>query len=247
MPKFFVPENQIEKEIITILGEDVNHIKNVLRLQREDEIIICSLSTSLNYLCKIQEIQDTKIICDIEKQVMKQSESNIHVDIFQGIPKFDKMESIIQKCTEIGVKEFTPVCMKRCVVKIEPKEEKKKLERWQKIAEVAAKQSGRDQIPIVHPVVKIKNIFDLLVKYDIVLVAYEQEKANTLKKQLQLLKIVENPKIAVVIGPEGGLEEQEIQQLRQHHAKIVTLGNRILRTETAPIVMAANILYELEE
>ena len=156
------------------------------------------------------------------------------------------MELIIQKSVELGADEITPVEMKRSVVKIDEKSKQKKIERWQKISEVAAKQSGRDKVPEINNISNIKNICNLIDKYDIVLLAYENEKENTLKSELIKLKNKNDLKIGVIIGPEGGLEEQEVDLLEKAGAKVVTLGNRILRTETVALVVTGIIMYELE-
>ena len=197
MPKFFVKNEQIIDNKITIIGEDVNHIKNVLRLKIDDNIHICNVDTSINYNCGIFKINNDNIECII---------FNVHINIFQGLPKSDKMELIIQKSVELGADEITPVEMKRSVVKIDEKSKQKKIERWQKISEVAAKQSGRDIVPKINNIVNIKNICNLIIKYDIVLLAYENEKNNKLKNELTKLKNKEHLKIVVIIGPEGGLE-----------------------------------------
>ena len=138
MPKFFVKNNQIEDNIINIVGTDVNHIANVLRLTIEDEIRVCNEDNGINYKSKITEINKENIKCEILEEVASKSEANVHINILQGLPKAEKMELIIQKCTELGVKEITPVEMERCVVKLDGKSASKKQERWQKIAEVAA-------------------------------------------------------------------------------------------------------------
>ena len=172
---------------------------------------------------------------------------NVYINILQGLPKADKMELIIQKCTELGVQEITPVNMERSIVKLNPKDETKKIQRWQKIAEVAAKQSGRDKITQINNIVKFKDIFNVLKDYDAFLVAYEKEKENTLKKELIKLKEVSSPKVAVLIGPEGGIDDEEIKILKTNNTKIITLGKRILRTETAPLAISSIIQYELEK
>lgn len=245
MSKFFVNENQINGNIINIIDDDVNHIKNVLRLKVDDEIKICSIDTSKNYLCKIKNIDKKNIECAILEELESIAESNIELDVYQGLPKSDKMELIIQKGTELGVHSFVPVAFKRSIVKLDEKDKVKKQIRWQKIAEVAAKQSGRDIVPKVHEVKTIKNVCDLINEYDVVLVAYENEDKNSLKNELNLIK-QGDVKIAVVIGPEGGIEETEVQELKNAGAKIVSLGKRILRTETVAIVVAGIINYELE-
>ncbi len=203
MQRFFVEENQIdiEKKFIEIIGEDVNHIKNVLRCKIGEQIEVCSKENSKAYLCEISNLGDT-IKALILKELENNKESNLHINIIQGLPKADKMELIIQKGTELGIKEFTPLILKRCIVKIDSKDEQKKIERWQKQAEVAAKQCGRDVIPKVNGIYSINTIYDLLKDYDLVLLAYENEKKNTLKNEIEKIKN-SNAKIAIVIGPEG--------------------------------------------
>ncbi len=253
MPKFFVKQEQINEDIIKIQGQDVNHIKKVLRAKIGDELQICNSQNGENFLCDIEEIRSEDILCKIKQKIEEKVESNIEVTVFQGLPKADKMEYIIQKSVELGVYDITPVEMKRCVVKLDEKDKNKKQLRWQKISEVAAKQCGRDIIPQINKIINIKNICELIKKYDIVLVAYENEKQNTLKEQLNLikekmekLKSDELIKIGIVIGPEGGLEEQDIEKLKENGAKIITLGKRILRTETVALNVLSIIMYELE-
>ena len=251
MPKFFVENNQIKNDTIYIKDKDVNHIKKVLRKNIEDEITICNENTKQDYLCKIINIEENEIICKILKELETNVESNIEVSIFQGLPKADKMELIIQKSVELGVQDITPIEMKRCVVKLKEKDKTKKIERWQKISEVAAKQCGRNYIPKINNIENLKEISEKIKDYDVVLVAYEEEKENTLKNELKLLKKdnKENNKkikIAIVIGPEGGMDKEEINTLEKNGAKIITLGKRILRTETVALNILSIIMYELE-
>lgn len=250
MPKFFVKEEQIQENQIIILGQDVNHIKKVLRAKIGDELQICNSQNGKNFLCEIDNLEEEKIICQIKEKIQEQVESNIEVTIFQGLPKADKMEYIIQKSVELGVYDITPVEMKRCVVKLNEKDKSKKIERWQKISEVAAKQCGRDIIPQINNIINIKNICNLIQKYDMVLVAYENEEKNTLKEQLENIKKQNNSKskvkIGIIIGPEGGLEEKDVETLKENGAKVITLGRRILRTETVALNVLSIIMYELE-
>ena len=247
MPKFFVKNNQINDNSIIIIGKDVNHISNVLRMKIGEEIHVCDIDTSNNYIVKLQKIEKEKIFCDIIKKIKAEAESDINLKIFQGIPKSDKMELIIQKSTELGVKEIIPVQMERCISKITGKDEKKKIERWQKISEVAAKQSGRDIIPKISNVIKLKDICNIVDKFDIIIVPYEKEKNNTFKSVIEEIKQTKNsnPSIGIVIGPEGGFEPNEIDLLKNAGTKIITLGKRILRTETVALAMASVIMYEL--
>ena len=248
MPKFFVTTNQIEGNTIIIQDEDVNHIKNVLRAKVEDTIEICDCNTSKNYICKIEQIEEKNIYCHMIEEIESNVEPHIQVSVFQGLPKADKMELVIQKSVELGVYDITPIEMKRCVVKLNEKDKIKKIQRWQKIAEGAAKQSGRDRIPVVHPIVNVKTLCESIKEYDLVLVAYENEKVNTLKQELKKIKRDKDKtmKIAIVIGPEGGIDSEEIAKLEEHQAKIITLGNRILRTETVALNMLSIIMYELD-
>lgn len=247
MPKFFVETNQINENLIYLQGEDVNHIANVLRKKVGENINVCNNDTSENFLCKIENIEKGQIICKILETLEAKAETNIQITIFQGLPKADKMELIIQKCVELGVKEITPINMERCIVKLDSKSESKKIERWQKIAEVAAKQSGRDFITKINTVENLKSVCNLLQKYDILLVAYEEEKENSLKYEIEKIKVLNknNLKIGIVIGPEGGISPQEIDNFKKSGAKIVTLGNRILRTETVALVITSILQYEL--
>lgn len=247
MRKFFVKENQINNELITILDEDVNHIKNVLRLNVGEILQICDIDSSKNYICEILELTAKSVTCKILEEIQSIAEGNVELHIFQGLPKADKMELIIQKGTELGVSEFVPVSFKRSIVKISPKDEKKKIDRWNKISEVAAKQSKRDIIPKVRNVESIKNICNEIKDYDIVLLAYELEENNYIKNELLKIKNTkENYKIAVIIGPEGGIEKEEVEVLENAGAKVISLGKRILRTETVALQVSSIIMYELE-
>lgn len=258
MYKFFVEQDQITEQVdkIEILGEDVNHINNVLRLKVGDEIQICSLLNKQNYICSIYLLNKRYIECNIIEKMKSFAESNIHIHVFQALPKFDKMEMIIEKCTEIGVSQITPVAMKRCIVKLDKNTEQKKIDRWNKILVAAAKQSKRDIIPNMNPVICLKDICNFINDYDIVLVAYEKETKNTLKEELKKIKDnlevkeKEKIKIAVLIGPEGGIDKEEIEHIdkmkkNNDKIKIITLGERILRTETVSLFISSIIMYEL--
>lgn len=247
MPRFFIKTEQIEENRIKIVGEDVKHIKNVLRKRIGDNIEICNQESQKSYKCEIEQIQEEQIITKIKEEI-KSEENKIKVDIYQGLPKSDKMELIIQKSIELGANAIIPVEMKRCVVKLEAKDENKKIQRWQKIAESAAKQSGRSTIPEIRGKVTIQDIIKKKEQYDAIIVAYENEKENKLKNELTKLKeIKEKINIAIVIGPEGGLEQKDVDILKQNGAKVITLGDRILRTETVALSMLSIIMYELED
>ena len=250
MPRFFVRNEQVKEKTIEILGEDIKHIKNVLRKQIGDKLEICNQDTKKSYTCEIEKLEDKSILTKIIEE-LKKDYNKISVDIYKGLPKADKMELIIQKSVELGVNAIIPVAMKRCVVKIDTKDETKKITRWQKIAESAAKQSGRNTIPEIKNIINIEKVNQLIKEYDSVIVAYENEKENTIKPELlklkEKVKTNNKIKIAIVIGPEGGLEEKDVELLKQNGAKIVTLGNRILRTETVALNVLSIIMYELEQ
>lgn len=250
MPKFFINSEQVKEDTIQILGQDVKHIKKVLRAQIDQEINICNYETGENFLCQIIDIKEEKIKCKIINKIEGNTESNIQVTIFQGLPKSDKMEYIIQKSVELGVYNIVPVEMKRCVVKLEEKDKIKKVNRWQKISEVAAKQCGRDLIPKIENIINISKLCDFVENYDIMVVAYENEEKNTLKEKLikikETLSKEQKIKIGVVIGPEGGIELKEVSEMQEKGAEIVTLGKRILRTETVSLNVLSIIMYELE-
>lgn len=247
MPKFFIEtENLKENEEIWITGSDVNHIKNVLRKKIDDKINICNSDTQKNYECVIKNIEENKIVCKILDEVKSLAESNLNITIFQGLPKSDKMELIIQKATELGVKTIVPVITKRTVIKLKDKDKQNKVDRWRKIAEVAAKQSGRDIIPTIENIINIADIkFD---EFDKIFVLYENEEKISIKDEIEQLKNNEKEElnIGIVIGPEGGFAESEIEQLRlNQNVSVVTLGKRILRTETVALVVSGILMYEL--
>lgn len=248
MYKFFINHNQINENKAKIIGEDVNHIANVLRLKKEEKIIICDKDENISYVAKIKEINREYIKCEIIEQILDSIESIVNIDLYQGLPKIDKMEYIIQKATELGVRDIYPVITKRCIVKLDEKLKTKKIERWQKIAEVAAKQSKRDYIPKIENAINLENICQNIEKYDIILLAYEDEANNTLKHELKILaeNKTQKIKIGIIIGPEGGLDIEEVNKLKEAGAKIITLGKRILKTETASLVILSDIIYEFE-
>lgn len=247
MRKFFVKSNQINDNEIIILGEDVNHIKNVLRLAIGEKIKICDKDNSINYVSQIDEITNQEVKCSIIEEVDGEAEGNVELHIYQGLPKADKMELILQKGTELGVSKFIPVALKRCIVKLDGKDAVKKIERWQKITEVASKQSGRDLVPEVSNIESINDICSKINDYDLVMLAYELEENNYIKSELLKLKgTKDNYKIAIVIGPEGGIDEKEAEKLKEAGAKIVSLGKRILRTETVALQVSSIVMYELE-
>lgn len=269
MQHFFINKNQKENNIIKIVGNDVNHIKNVLRCKINEKLEISVIETEERYLVEILELNKENIICKVVEKIEDDFESNVNLNIIQALPKADKMELIIQKCTELGVKEITPLELERCIVKISGKDVEKKLERWQTIAETAAKQCRRSIIPKINNLYNLKNIEEIIKENDLVILAYENETENSLKDIINELKFrnlqqeisiaalnnfgnikketkkEDNISIGIIIGPEGGLEEKEVEYLKNLGVKSVSLGKRILRTETVAIVLASIIMYEL--
>lgn len=239
---FFVTSDQIENNKIYIKGSDVNHIKNVLRHTKGD--VLSVVSDQIKYEVQIDEINSECVVCDILNKNFEEN-NKIDLTIYQGLAKADKFEYIIQKCTEIGVHRIVPTEMKRCVVKLDNKDKVKKIDRWRKIAEVASKQSLRNDILEIAQVATFMDLINSLKDFDYVIMAYEKEKDVLLKDVLKNIN-ADTCKIAVIIGPEGGIDDSEAEKLVENGARSVSLGKRILRTETAPIVVAANIMYELE-
>ncbi|NLC03049.1 MAG: 16S rRNA (uracil(1498)-N(3))-methyltransferase [Tissierellia bacterium] len=241
MHKFFVDESAIDKTNIKIIGKDVKHMRDVPRLKPNDKIIVSN--NNINYSCMITEINKQEVISKIISEAEGTSEPKIEIILYQGLSKGSKMDFILQKGTEIGIKHFYPVATYRSVVKInEAKKEQSKLERWNLITEEAAKQSKRDFIPKVDNILTFDEMIQLLDGENNIIVPYESEDMLTIGQGLE--SVVGN-KIHLIIGPEGGFEDREIEKLELIGSKIVTLGQRILRTETAGFVATTIILYQL--
>lgn len=248
MYQFFVEPFGVKEQDgrITITGADVNHIKNVLRMRAGERIAAVEEQTGRRHLCEIREITSENIVCDIVSTEDGSSELRAKIFLFQGLPKGDKMELILQKAVELGCFEVIPVVCKRCVVRLEEKKKKSRLERWQSISEAAAKQSGRLVIPHVHEVMAFSEALSYAADMDVRLIPYER--ATDMRETKRLLETVgEGERIAVFIGPEGGFEEAEIEEAKGAGVMPVTLGRRILRTETAAIAVLSWLMYILEE
>lgn len=245
MYRFYVEENQIGNEVIKITGSDVNHIKNVLRMKEEEEIIICN-GQGKDFYCIIEAVSNSEIVARIKDSYEADTELNTKLYLFQGLPKKDKMELIIQKAVELGVYEVIPVVTKRTIVKLDDKKEMKKLERWQTIATSAAKQSNRGIIPKVVASMSYKEALAYAKTLDCNLIPYE--KAKGINKTKEIIKVAKNNKsIGIFIGPEGGFEETEIEAAMDINIKPITLGKRILRTETAGLTILSLLMFEIEE
>lgn len=241
VPKFFVTKEQIGKQIV-ITGEDAKHIKTVLRKKVGEQITVCD-GEGIDYICSIEHFEQNDIYFDmIEKQICD-TEPPVKIVLYQALPKADKMEWIIQKCVELGIDSIVPVGTEYCVVKLGQKENKK-IERWQKIAEAAAKQCGRAKIPMIGNVLSFKEALKQSKELDSVIIAYEKEKNRNLK---EFIKNFSGKSIGVFVGAEGGFSEQEIAQAVENGILPITLGKRILRTETAGMITTAILLYEIEQ
>ena len=245
MNRFFVDFDGREfDKSIDITGEDVNHIKNVLRLKVNDEIII-SDGRGRDYRCQISVMDHEKVVADILDVCDNFAELETGITLFQGFPKADKMEWIIQKTVELGVTRIVPVMTKRTVVKLDAKKADAKRKRWNAVSESAAKQSKRSLIPEVAPLMTYKEAVKEAAGYDMVFLPYES--ADGIRKTRELLASVKpGTDIAVFIGPEGGFEDEEVELARENGAEIVTLGKRILRTETAGLCMLSALMLQLE-
>ena len=243
MFNFFVKNEHFTKDTATILGEDVNHIKNVLRMEIGTKIYTTNIETHIKYLTEIKSIENEKVECNILEEVPT-TELPINITLYQGLPKSDKLEFIIEKATELGACKIVPVEMRFSIAKI--KNEDKKIVRWNKIAESAAKQSKRNIIPSIEQTIKVNEMINQFKQYDLILVAYENESKQTLKDVLKNSQKEKIKNVALVIGPEGGVDSKEIELLIQNGAKCVSLGKRILRTETAPLTLLSMLIYEFE-
>lgn len=242
MPKFFVPRENIHGGEIIIKGADAAHIARVLRMGEGDTLSLCD-GRGFDYAARIERAQPREIVCRITQTRRSDTEPNIRVTLFQGIPKASKMEYIIQKTTELGVSKIVPCRMERCVAKIDSAgDEAKKLERWRKIAESAAKQSGRGIIPEIGNIVSVEEAAKRLGKCEIAFAPYECEESLGIKSFLK--SCPDETDIGFIIGPEGGFDMKEIKLLTDAGIKSVTLGKRILRTETAGEAVLAMVMYE---
>ena len=245
MDRFFVDKSNIDLENGTCIieGEDVKHISKVLRCKVGEKLEICDKDNS-EYVCEITDISKNQVDLNIiEKNEIKR-ESDLKVKLYQGLPKSTKMEFILQKLTEVGVDEIILVSTKRSVVKVDDKKEGKKLERWERIIYEAAKQSKRGKIPTLRGVLSFDEALEDMKNNDMNICPYENEKTVSIKRAIRGSDI---NNIGIFVGPEGGFEEEEIQTLQDIDSKVVSLGPRILRTETASVVASSIVLYELSD
>lgn len=245
MYHFFVPSEQIGPKEIQITGGDVNHIRNVLRMGLGEQITISSGEDKKEYRCEITQIEEDCITANIMWVEDSESELPSKICLFQGLPKSDKMELIIQKAVELGAYEIVPMATKRAVVKLDKKKEESKRKRWNAISESAAKQSKRMIVPEVKPVMTFAEAVDYAASYQMKLIPYELARGMDETKRL-ISQIEPGASVAVFIGPEGGFDEQEIALAKEKGILPITLGNRILRTETAGMCVLSVLMYQLE-
>lgn len=245
MHRFFVEPSQIGEKEIVITGPDVNHIRNVLRMRAGEELLAADGQGS-EYRCILRELQDSEIRAEICRKLSGSAELPSRITLFQGLPKSDKMDLIIQKCVELGVFRIVPVTTKRTVVKLDAKKEESRRKRWTAVSESAAKQSGRGIIPEISGVRGFKEAVEEAGELDVCLIPYE--KAENMARTREILSgIPAGASIGVFIGPEGGFEEEEVKEAMEAGARPITLGRRILRTETAGMAVLAMLGYLLEE
>lgn len=244
MYRFFVPEENMREAEIVITGDDVNHMKNVLRMTVGERVVV-SCGKGTDYECAIREIDDTEIVLSIEEQRLAVTELPVAITLFQALPKKDKMELVIQKAIELGAVAIVPVKTKRCVVKLDAKKEEKKRTRWQAIAESAAKQSGRGIVPQVSEVKSFSEAISMAEKMDTVLIPYELCETMT-ESFAAMQEAVKGKSIGIFIGPEGGFERSEVEGAMAHGAIPISLGKRILRTETAGLATLSVLMFMIE-
>ncbi|MCT4598780.1 MAG: 16S rRNA (uracil(1498)-N(3))-methyltransferase [Vallitalea sp.] len=244
MHRFFVDPSQITEDNIVIIGDDVKHIKNVLRMNKEDEIIICDGHGS-DYYCIINTINSHSINTSILSKTNSDTELKTKIYLFQGLPKQGKMELIVQKAVELGVYEIIPVITERSIVKINKQNGEKKLARWNKVAESAAKQSKRGIIPKVNEIMNYEDALKYASKIDSTIIPYEN--ARNMNETKGFINELDCKEIGVFIGPEGGFSIEEIKMANENGTKSITLGKRILRTETASLAILSLLMFQLEE
>jgi 16S rRNA (uracil1498-N3)-methyltransferase len=244
MHHFFAEPSQIKGGIVCIEGTDVNHMKNVLRMKAGEKVEV-SDGQGTEYLCEVDRYEEEYVFLRIISAGSKEAELPSRIFLFQGLPKGDKMELIIQKAVELGVYQVIPTSTKRAVVKLDAKKAGKKTERWNAIALSAAKQSGRSRVPQVMPVLSFREALEQARELDVVMIPYEQ--AEGIEKTKEIISAVRpGQDVGIFIGPEGGFEEDEVEKAIQSGAHSITLGKRILRTETAGLAILSILMYHLE-
>lgn len=244
MQHFFVTPSQVEGERIYIEGSDVNHMKNVLRM-RPGEAVAISDGDNLKYRCVVEGYEEGRAVLAIQQRMPVYTELPCRITLFQGMPKQDKMELIVQKAVELGASQVVPVATRRSVVKLDEKKAAKKLQRWQQIAESAAKQAGRGYIPQVSSVLSYQEALEKAGELDVLLIPYELAEGMEEARKV-VASIAQGQSVGIFIGPEGGFEKEEVDAAIHQGAKAITLGRRILRTETAGLAILSILMFRLE-
>lgn len=245
MQRFFVTPSQVKGDRIYIEGSDVNHMKNVLRMRQGEELMV-SDGNNLQYLCRVEEYTKDQAVLSVERQEAVDTELPSRIYLFQGLPKQEKMELIVQKAVELGACGIIPVETRRAVVRLDARKKEKKVQRWQQIAESAAKQAGRGYIPRVEPVMSYEKALERARELDVRLIPYElAEGMEGTRKILSGIRPGES--VGILIGPEGGFEKSEVEQASKAGFLPITLGKRILRTETAGLAVLSVLMYHLED
>lgn len=245
MYHFFVEPSHIVDKMVTITGKDVNHIKNVLRMKPGEEISVSTTDSSSEYRCIVKSLSEEAVVCDLAFIKEEGNELPSKIFLFQGLPKADKMEMIIQKAVELGAYEVIPVEMKRSVVKLDEKKASSKIQRWQGISEAAAKQSKRTIIPKVTMPKTFKEAVDYAKDLEIKLLPYEMAEGPEHTREV-FDSIKPGQSVAIFIGPEGGFDTSETEYAKENGFEIITLGKRILRTETAGMAVISYLMLSLE-
>ena len=244
MQQFFSEPSWIEENRILMRGADVNHMKNVLRMKPGEDVRI-SDGAGKTYICRSSAYEEQTAVLDIFKELDSDTELPSRIVLFQGLPKGDKMEWIVQKAVELGAYSIVPFAAKRSVVKLDEKKAAKKQARWQAIARGAAEQSGRGIVPEIHTVYTFAEALKMAEVMDVILIPYELEEG--MKETARVLEsIAPGQSVGIFIGPEGGFEEEEVERAKESGAHPVTLGKRILRTETAGLAALSILMYHLE-
>lgn len=239
MPRFFIPKEQICEDTATVVGDDLFHMGHTLRMKVGEEVTLCD-EEGIEYDCVIREMDKEKALLTIRGRCQSANEPTLEACLFQCVPKGDKMETIVQKAVELGVSRIVPVLSRNCVVKLDAKNGAKKAERWNKIALSAAKQCGRGKVPVVENPISYEAALEEMAHYTTRVLFYEHARDGSLRDILKK----EDRQLAFLIGSEGGLTPQEVEQAAERGVKIATLGKRILRTETASGAVLAVAMYE---
>lgn len=247
MFQFFVDKSQIHESegLAYITGPDVNHISHVLRMKPGEQFYVTDGERQGKYLCALKSVSAEQVVCDIVQNITDTTELPCEIVLYQGLPKADKMELIIQKAVELGASRIVPVETKRSVVKLDAKKVQAKISRWQGIAEAAAKQSKRDVIPVIGELMSLKEALKEAADFEVSMMPYENAEGMAYTRSL-LESICPGQRVAIFIGPEGGFDDSEVEAALSMGTKPVTLGRRILRTETAGLAILSMLVYVLE-